>query len=70
MINCHEVLVGKCFQISIVVMRYGIIGEKSYSYSGLVMNIKLGFWISVMIQTYGNKRVMMLVLRFDMVDLT
>ena len=70
MTNYYEVLVDKCFQIAIVVMRYGIVGEQSYWYSGLVINIKLEFEMKVMIQKNGNKRVMMLVLRLDMIDLT
>ena len=56
--------------IFIVVMRYGIVDEQSYLHSGLVMNIKLEFETSVMIQNTGNKRVMMLVLRLDIVNLT
>ena len=67
--NCHEVLADKCFYIAILVMRYGIVGEQSYWYSGLVINIKLEFEMKVMIQKNGNKRVMMLVLRFNMVAL-
>ena len=57
-------------KIAIVVMRYDTVGKQSYWHSGLVIIIKIEFEMSVMIQKNGNKRVMVLVLKFGMVDLT
>ena len=48
--SLHEVLLGKCFQITIVVMIYSIVGKQSYWHSGFVINIKLEFEVSVMIK--------------------
>ena len=56
-------------KIAIVVMRYDTVGKQSYWHSGLVMKIKLEFVMNATIQMNVNKRVMILVLKFDMVDL-